>query len=119
MHLYMTRKGTAVATASPVEQRARKAAWISLFTFGFGGFFYVEQWFYGLVYAGMMLFAFVTIFFGVGLILFPMFWVFGVPLTYFNVKRAAMERVLMRQADEAELRDKLAGGGRVRVVDGR
>jgi hypothetical protein len=57
-----------------------------------------------------MLFAFVTIFFGIGLIMFPLFWLFGAPMTYTIVKQTAMQNVLLRQADEAELRDKLAGG---------
>jgi hypothetical protein len=99
-----------MATASPVTQRAKKAAWISLFTFGFGGLFWAGHWFYGLMYAGFMLFAFVTIFFGIGLIVFPMLWLFGPAMTYAVVKQTAMQNVLLRQADETELRDKLAGG---------
>lgn len=100
-----------MASASPVTQRAKKAAWISLFTFGFGGFFWAGHWFYGLVYAGLMLFAFVMIFFGVGLILFPLCWLFGPVSTYAAVKQSAMQNVLLRQADEIEIRSKLAGGG--------
>ena len=100
-----------MATASPVTQRAKKAAWISFFVFGFGGLFWAGHWVYGIMYAAWMLFSFVLIFFGVGLITFPMFWLFGAPLTYLIVKQTAVQNVLLRQADEAELRDKLAGGG--------
>ena len=100
-----------MAATSPVEQRAKKAAWISLFTFGFGGFFWAGHWFYGIVYAGLMLFAFVAIFSGIGLIMFPMFWLFGPAITSLIVKQTAMQKVLLRQADEAELREKLAAGG--------
>lgn len=100
-----------MASASPVTQRAKKAAWISLFTFGFGGLFWAGHWFYGMFYVVLMFMAFVSIFFWVGLIVFPMCWIFGTVMTYLTVKGAAIQNVLLRQADEAELRDKLAGGG--------
>jgi hypothetical protein len=104
-------KGAAMASASPTALRAKKAAWISLFTFGFGGLFWAGHWFYGLFYAGMQFFMFVMIFFGIGLIFFPLLWLIGAPMTYCVVRQGAMLNMWLRQVDEAEIRSKLAGSG--------
>jgi hypothetical protein len=58
-----------------------------------------------------MLFVFLTIFAGVGLILFPLFWLIGAPMTYCVVRQGAMLNMWLRQVDEAEIRSKLAGSG--------
>jgi hypothetical protein len=100
-----------MAAASPVAQRAKKAAIISAFTFGIGGWFYSGHWFYGLMFAGLQLLSLVLVFAVVGLFMFPILWIFGCFASYMMVKRDAMEKVLLRQADEAEIRNRLAGGG--------
>ena len=94
-----------------VKRRARNAALINLFTC-VGGFFYAGNWVYGLIYSIIMLFAFFSVFFGIGLFLVPMLWIFSVPIAYMLVLRSSMMQRLWAATDEPQTeryRDELGG----------
>ena len=99
-----------MAATITVAQRAKKAAIISALTFGIGGWFWAGHWFYGLMMLGAQFLSLIMMFFMVGFFMFPMFWIGGTMGVYLQVKRVAMESFLLRQVDEAEVRNKLAGG---------
>jgi hypothetical protein len=99
----------AVPATVAAKQRARRAAWISLFTFGFGGLFYTGHWIMGLALMSYMFVAFLAIFVGVGLILFPMGWIAGVAGTYQLARRDVIETAILTQADQSTRREQILG----------
>ena len=89
-----------------VKRIARNAALINVVT-AVGGWFYAGHWVMGLVWSGVMVFGFVSILFGIGLIIVPIVWLTGIPAVYVFVQQRALQSAIWDSAAGKERGDVL------------
>jgi hypothetical protein len=85
-------------------------------TIGIGGWFYAGHWMIGLLWIAIMFGAFLSIFAGIGIILFPVLWFMSVIAAWGWVRRSALEQAIwsaIARSEEARYQERLGGQGNV------